>query len=61
MRADIRFFFRERSNLDGSVRSSIDPVDRADEIHLPDADAMMTQDGVGHDDVEIRVRYDYLQ
>src|SRR5262249_48340988 len=44
-----------------SLISTIDPVNRTEEIHLPDVDAMVAEDGVGHGEVEICVRHDDLQ
>jgi hypothetical protein len=38
-------------------RSEINPVNRAEKILLSDVNAVMTKDGVGHRDMEVRVGY----
>ena len=42
-------------------RSEIDPVDRAEKIHLSNVDAVMAKDGAGHRDMKVRVGYHHLQ
>jgi len=44
-----------------SDESRVDPIDRTEKIHLADVDAVVTEDRVGHRNMEIDVRDRNLQ
>src|SRR5260370_31672711 len=42
-------------------RSGVDQIDRTEKVHLPDIDAVVAEDGVGHPNVEKGVGDRHLQ